>query len=104
MAGIVDLGLWRNAHRPAASAADGAPSHPITPLTTDEADPATVARLERAVERLHPLIERALEGSGRLQPRLETELLAIMGELTVGLVSEAAGRAERLAGRLEASG
>lgn len=58
--------------------------------------PAEVERLEAAVSRLQRLVERALEKSGRLDDKLETELLAIMGELAVGLVSEAAARAERL--------
>ena len=40
----------------------------------------------------------------RLGPSVETELLAIMGELTVGLVRQAAQRADRLAERLAAGG
>jgi hypothetical protein len=59
-----------------------------------------VQRLERAVQRLHALVSRALDSSGQVQTKVETELLAIMGELTVGLVGEAARRAERLADRL----
>jgi len=39
---------------------------------------------------------------GRLDPRVETELLAIIGEVSVGLVTEAASRAERLVGKLQA--
>ena len=62
-------------------------------------DPA-VARLDRAVDRLHGLVSGALDGRGRLTPSVETELSAIMGELTVGLIPEAADRAERLAARL----
>ena len=62
--------------------------------------PRDVLRLDRAVQRLHALVSRALESSGRVQTKVETELLAIMGELTVGLVGEAAQRAERLAERL----
>ena len=65
----------------------------------DPDDPA-VARLDRAVERLHGLVSGALDGRGRLTPGVETELLAIVGELTVGLIPEAADRAERLATRL----
>ena len=65
--------------------------------------PEVVARLDRAIERLHHLVSGVLESSGRLQPRVETELLAIMGELTVGLIPEAASRAERLADRLAGS-
>jgi hypothetical protein len=61
-----------------------------------ERDP--VSRLERAVARL----ERHLEhGSGRIGPRVETELLAITGAMTAGRSEDAAERAERLAERLE---
>lgn len=65
-----------------------------------EPDPDQVARLERAIECLSPLVSRAMEPQGRLERTVETELLAIMGELAMGLTSEAAGRAEQLAGRL----
>ncbi len=73
--------------------------HPWVKWWTLRPDPA-VARLDRAVERLHGLVAGALDGRGRLTPGVETELLAIMGELTVGLIPEAADRAERLAARL----
>jgi len=59
--------------------------------------------LEAAIGRLSPLVSRALDLDHRLEPRIETELLAIMGELTVGLVAAATGRAERLADRLAGS-
>ena len=62
-----------------------------------------MSRLDRAVERLHTLVSRALDSNGNLSPTVETELLAIMGELTVGLVPQAARRAERLADRLARS-
>jgi hypothetical protein len=68
--------------------------------TADPNSSPEVQRLERAVQRLHALVSRALDSSGRVQTKVETELLAIMGELTVGLVGEAAQRAERLADRL----
>lgn len=110
MDGIVDLLEWRHrrevaseASPPATSGAGRSRSRVAGSDGMGAVDPQMVARLEKAVERLHPLVERALGTEGRLQPRVETELLAIMGELTVGLVGEAAGRAERLAGRLEAS-
>lgn len=61
-----------------------------------------LARLERAVERVHELVGAATDAGGRLAPVVETELLAILGELTIDLVGEAAGRAERLAARLAA--
>jgi len=91
MSGIIDLIEWRRAregrHDP--PLADDAPG--------SEPDPAVVARLDRAAEKLFDLVSNALEVDGRLQPKVETELLAIMRELTVGLVSQAAVRAERLA-------
>ena len=67
------------------------------------ADP-TVERLERAIDRLAPLVNGALDSGRSLQPRVETELLAIVGELTVGLVDEATSRAERLVKKLQAAG
>ena len=60
-------------------------------------DPMT--RLERAIARLEELLRR--RGSGRLGPRVESELLAITGAVTAGLQDEAAERAERLAERLD---
>jgi len=61
----------------------------------ERSDP--VARLERAVRRVDKLVSA---GAGRIEARVETELLAIAGALSTGLVEDAADRAERLAGRL----
>jgi hypothetical protein len=94
MDGIVDLFEWRR-RRAAAGAADDSDGE-------SPAD-ATVARLERAIERLAPLVNGTLDAGRHLQPRVETELLAIVGELSVGLVDEATSRAERLSKRLEAA-
>jgi hypothetical protein len=94
MSGIIDLIEWRR------NRDDVQGQGPPTDAAGPEPDPAVVARLDRAAERLFDLVSKALEVNGRLQPRVETELLAIMGELTVGLVSQAASRAERLAERL----
>ncbi|TMK31115.1 MAG: hypothetical protein E6G61_04310 [Actinobacteria bacterium] len=60
--------------------------------------PSLLARLERAIGRLDPLVNG---GTGRIGPRVETELLAITGAVTAGRVEDAATRAERLAERLE---
>jgi hypothetical protein len=60
--------------------------------------PAPLARLERAIGRLDPLVNG---GTGRIGGRVETELLAITGAVTAGRVEDAATRAERLAERLE---
>ena len=96
MSGIIDLIEWRRARAAAAAAFPAA-------AEDGAADPEVVTRLDRAAERLFDLVSKALEVDGRLQPRVETELLAIMGELTVGLVSQAAVRAERLAKDLAAA-
>jgi len=92
MASVVDLQAWRREHRPRAG-------HPAS--GRGRADPGDLEQLERAVERLAPLVESALIAPGQVHPRIETELLAIIGELTVGLIAEATGRAERLARRLK---
>jgi hypothetical protein len=97
MSGIIDLIEWRRAR-------EGNQDRPPAEDTAgSEPDPAVVARLDRAAERLFDLVSKALEVDGHLQPKVETELLAIMGELTVGLVSQAAVRAERLAKDLAAA-
>jgi len=76
MGTLIDLQEWRERH---------------------EHDPMT--RLERAIARLDELLQR--RGSGRLGPRVESDLLAITGAVTAGLEDDAAERAERLAERLE---
>ena len=101
---VVDLAEWRRSRRavedqaPAEAEAHGRAG--LLRFPEAAADEVEADRLERAVDRVHALVSRALDAQGRLQPRVETELLAIMGELTVGLVGEAAVRAERLADRL----
>lgn len=75
MGRVIDLDAWRREH---------------------DRDP--LRRLERAIGRLDSLLSR---GSGRIGPRVESELLAITGAVTSGLVEQAADRAERLAERLE---
>ena len=97
MSGIIDLIEWRRARE------RNQDEPPAEDAARSEPDPAVVARLDRAAERLFDLVSKALEVDGHLQPKVETELLAIMGELTVGLVSQAAVRAERLAKDLAAA-
>ena len=77
---VVDLLQWRRSRR-----AEG----------VDE-----VERLERAIEHLDSVASASLEGAGSLEPWVETELLAILGALSADMLSDAALRAERLAGRL----
>jgi hypothetical protein len=72
---LIDLAAWRESH---------------------ERDP--VARLERAIRRLEGQLR---EGTGRIGPRVEAELLLITGAMTANDQEGAAERAERLAERLE---
>jgi hypothetical protein len=62
----------------------------------EQAEAFDVARLERAVAKLEPLLEQATQAG----IQLETELLAVSGAVSLGLFDEAARRAERLADRL----
>ena len=61
---------------------------------------AAVARLERAVARLEPLLEPS--GRPRAGVNLETELLAVSGAVSLRRYEDAARRVERLADRLSA--
>ena len=90
MDAVIDLALWRSRR-----VADEPPGE-----TVDQQ--VDLARLERAVERVHELVGAATDDGGHLVRSVETELLAILGELTIDLVGEAAARAERLAARLSA--
>ena len=83
MAPVVELERWRRERREARA-----------PLEAEE------ARLERAVERLDGLLEE-LGWSRRAPSWVVTELLAIQGAVSMGLVEEAAVRAETLAARSE---
>jgi hypothetical protein len=89
MDAVIDLMEWRN-RRDAEESSSGTPVDQHIDL----------ARLERAVERVHEHVGAATDPRGEVAPAIETELLAILGELTIDLVSEAATRAERLAARL----
>jgi hypothetical protein len=88
MDAVIDLTEWRS-RRDAQESSSGAVEQHVD-----------LARLERAVERVHELVGAATDPHGQLAPAIETELLAILGELTIDLVSEAATRAERLAALL----
>jgi hypothetical protein len=111
MSSVVDLAAWKvRRHGTGPGLEAGLSAEDSTAFTTVRRHPAfgqsaaaddlSVDRLDRAVQRLHALVSGALDACGRLQPRVETELLAIVGELTVGLTREAADRAERLADEL----
>jgi hypothetical protein len=86
MEGVIELAEWRRRRE-----------NLEPPLGEGVDHQVDLARLERAVERVHELVGVATEGDGQLASAVETELLAILGELTIDLVGEAAARAERLA-------
>ena len=88
MGTVTDLTQWR-AQRACTSAS---PS-----LVTVDA----VRRLERAVGRLDPAVASVAAPDGTVDPRIETELLAITGAISMGETDVALERAERLADRLE---
>jgi len=101
MGTVIDLEAWRRRpgsgeepeHEPVFE-----PNHVPAERLSPERGRWTLARLERAVARLDPLVRR---GAGRIGPRVETDLLTITGAVTAGRVRDAVERAERLAERLE---
>jgi hypothetical protein len=64
-----------------------------------------VERLEHAIARLDEILERVTDrtpsSDPRADPRLETDMLAISGAISAGMVDRAAVLAEELARRLE---
>lgn len=92
MGNVIELAGWRRAHALV----------PTEKSSSEETHRVEgLVRLERAADHLHMLVARSLDRGRKLEPHFETELLAIIGEVTIGLVREAAARAERLASRLE---
>jgi hypothetical protein len=91
MSTVTVLAEWRSRH--------ASEDEALGEVVDEQVD---LARLERAVERVHELVGAATDTRGGLAPGIETELLAILGELTIDMVGEAAVRAERLAARLAA--
>ncbi len=59
---------------------------------------AALGRLDRAVQRLDPLVRERVD---RLSPTIRRELVGIARAVSAGSPSRAAERAERLAGLLE---
>jgi hypothetical protein len=88
MGTVTDLRRWR-AQREGTAAARSV-------VTVD-----AVRRLERAVRRLDPAVANVAAPDGTVDPRIETELLAITGAVSMGETDVALERAERLADRLE---
>jgi len=91
MDGVIDLAEWRTRRDALEAEQDEVAS-----------SAPDLVRLERAVDRVHALVGAWTEAHGRLVPSIETELLAILGELTIDQVEDAAVRAEKLAARLAA--
>ena len=83
MGEVINLSAWRERHG------------------TADARPEALVRLERAVRRLDPAVAQVAAPDGTVDPRVETELLAITGAVSMGLTTEATQRAERLADMLE---
>ena len=69
---------------------------PSRALVNGWLDPA-IHRLDRAVSRIDRITSKVQERGGRLAADVETELLALVGQISLGMVDEAASRAERLA-------
>jgi hypothetical protein len=102
MSEIVDLLAWKRSHlapAPRVTQVGGVgPDHHVE-QAADGADPE-MRRLESAVRRLDALTSRTIRRRGRLSAQIETELLAILGELSMGLLDAACERSERLVARL----
>jgi hypothetical protein len=60
-------------------------------------DAVTIARLDRAVVSIDRATSRVAAKGGRLPPDIETELLALVGQISMGMIADAADRAERMA-------
>jgi hypothetical protein len=82
-ANVIQMGAWRERRE------------------AERAAPEAVVRLERAISRLDGLLERVTGTAPASDTRLETEMLAITGAISAGMVDRAAVLAEDLARRLE---
>jgi hypothetical protein len=87
------IGPWHPSLGPTAAPHGDAPS-----LPADPADP--IGRLERAVNRIDEITAKISPRGSGLGSSVETELLALVGEISLGLIDDAADRAERLASGL----
>jgi hypothetical protein len=84
-ADVVQIAAWRKRRETA---------HPA-------GEAGEVERLDRAIERLDGILERVIGRTPAPDPRLETDMLAITGAISAGMVDRAAVLAEELARRLE---
>lgn len=98
----MDLEGWR-ARRRAGALPRAAGGAPVVGAEASGPD-GWIERLERAVARLEGLLPQAARPDGRLDRSLETEVLALIGELSTGLVGRAVLRADRLVARLSSGG
>ena len=91
------IGPWHPSLGPTApSLHTGSPADPA-----DAADPADpLCRLERAVNRIDEITAKIPPRGSGFGSSVETELLALVGEISLGLIEDAADRAERLASGL----
>jgi hypothetical protein len=94
------IGPWHPSHGAAGSLpGPGSPADPAD--QGDAADPADpIGRLERAVNRIDEITAKISPRGSDLGSNVETELLALVGEISLGLIEDAADRAERLANGL----
>jgi hypothetical protein len=109
MDAIVDLLARRRTDSSTPRLHEGEGDRSAVVLTFPARQPAppaddSMTRLDRAVERLQEVVSRALLVRGQVAPSIETEMLAILGELAMDCVDDAAARAERLARGLARSG
>ena len=105
MGEVVELATWRAGNRdarPAWHPSFGGAADRVAPADQGDDDRLAMGRLELAVGRLDHLAGVALRRRGALAPEIETELFAVIGQVQMGMVSEAADRAERLAARIGA--
>jgi hypothetical protein len=87
------IGPWHPSLGPTAALPGVSPSPPA-----DLADP--IGRLERAVNRIDEITAKFSPRGSGMGSNVETELLALVGEISLGLIDDAADRAERLASGL----
>ncbi|MFB3739442.1 MAG: hypothetical protein ACE14W_10835 [Candidatus Velamenicoccus archaeovorus] len=96
MGRVIEFGAWKRDRRLVVRS-DVPTEQPPSSGGGSPARGTPLERLDRAIARLDTLVQL---GSGRIGPRVETELLAITGAVAAGRIEEAAVRAEILAERL----
>ena len=106
MGDVVELANWRRRRSAGLEQAAPGADPPRAAVRRVRAGPsgpaqtgldAEIGRLERAVQRIDRISGGVASRGGHLSPEVETELLALVGEVGLGLVGQAADRAERVA-------